>query len=226
MLKAGDKKADSKQLATNAAKTLVSQELLDEFTKIQNLEEQKKQQMAYIRLKPNQNIFPSLPLLVTSNTATANQNSFQNIFLNLVPATQLKANANNTKMDALQKSRVKDTNQNLFLNINNTLHKICPIVSQQPNQEQNSTAQSILSKSSVAGTVDDVNISKILNESKTEEVSIEIDPMCFQGMPEEEQVSFVQKSVSNCHLASVLVNLQHPGGLRKTKASNCVRQVC
>lgn len=98
-------------------------------------------------------------------------------------------------------------------------------MSQQPNQEQNSTTQPILGKSSVAGTVDDVNISKILKETKTEEVSIEIDPMCFQGMPEEEQVSFVLKIVSCSQLASVLVNLQHLEGLRKARASNYVCKV-
>lgn len=75
-----------------------------------------------------------------------NQNTFQNVFLNIVPTAVNSASSEN---------KSKDTNQNVFLNINDTFQKFIPIAS----SDQKS-----------------VNVTELLTESTSEELSVEIDP--------------------------------------------------
>ncbi|CAG9853920.1 unnamed protein product [Phyllotreta striolata] len=92
-------------------------------------------------------------------------NTFQNVFLNLIPASTLNpiiTTASNT-------TKTKDNNQNVFLNINNAIQKIVP-VSQSPAEVLKKSPE--LQKPSV-------NVNQLLTESKSEELSVEIDPTVF-----------------------------------------------
>ncbi|XP_068903346.1 zinc finger protein kipf-like [Tenebrio molitor] len=83
-----------------------------------------------------------------------NQNTFQNVFLNVVPpqSTPVPAESKNSK----------DSNQNVFLNINNTFQKYVPVGSNEP---------------PISGK--NLNVNQLLTESKSEELSIEVDPTDF-----------------------------------------------
>ncbi|XP_001814896.2 zinc finger protein 227 [Tribolium castaneum] len=76
------------------------------------------------------------------------QNTFQNVFLNVVPTTTISP----VPIDN------KDTNQNVFLNINNTFQRYVPTIENQ---------------------VANLNVSQLFTESKSEELSVEIDPTDF-----------------------------------------------
>lgn len=97
------------------------------------------QSNAYMML-PNQKY---IKIVVTPQT----QSSFQNVFLNVVPTTTISPISPIT-VDS------KDTNQNVFLNLNNTFQKFVPV----------STSKA-----------DD----QIITEGKSEELSVEIDPTDF-----------------------------------------------
>ncbi|KAF5269137.1 hypothetical protein FQR65_LT02437 [Abscondita terminalis] len=129
-----------------------------------------KNDLTFVNITPNQQLHTPNILL----TATNQCNSFQNIFLNLLPSTTIKLSQSNISLLSPNSSLpTKETNQNMFVNINNTLHKILPVVS--TNNDNN-----------LVKSTEDMNISKILNESNSEELSVEIDPTCFEEMPEEE----------------------------------------
>lgn len=106
---------------------------------------------------PNQKF---VKILVNTQNQTGGANSFQNVFLNLIPTTNLTNATTPTITDTTTKT--KDTNQNVFLNINNTFQKFVPIA---PND----------------GTKKDLNktVNQLLTESKTEELSVELDPLDF-----------------------------------------------
>lgn len=101
-----------------------------------------------IMLLPNQKF---VKILVGGNTQNPT-NTFQNVFLNLIPAINTVNSNENTN---------KDTNENVFVTVNNGANMFVPIV---PAPEGVKSDQIVF------------------NESKTEEVSVEIDPMCFTGM--------------------------------------------
>ncbi|XP_063922564.1 protein suppressor of hairy wing-like [Zophobas morio] len=81
-----------------------------------------------------------------------NQNTYQNVFLNVVPTPSLNP------IGSPENTKSKDTNQNVFLNINNTFQKYVPM---SPESSKN------------------LSVSQLLTESKSEELSVEIDPTDF-----------------------------------------------
>lgn len=131
---------------------------------------------AYMLL-PNQKY---VKILVGSQNqgTTGNTNSFQNVFLNLIPTTTISP-VPNTSDGGTQKN--KDTNQNVFLNINSTFQKFIPLSSLDPpplkkselNKKSNSK-ESVLKSN--------VNVSQLFNESNAEEMSVEIDPTSFLSL--------------------------------------------
>lgn len=136
---------------------------------------------AYMLL-PNQKY---VKILVGSQNqgTTGNTNTFQNVFLNLIPTTTLSTIPKTTDTNT-QKN--KDTNQNVFLNINNTFQKFIPITSVDPpplkksetNKKAKEYAQSL-----------NVNVHQLLTESKAEEMSVEIDPTSFLSVEHDDPSS-------------------------------------
>ncbi|CAG9827832.1 unnamed protein product [Diabrotica balteata] len=102
-------------------------------------------------------------------------NTFQNVFLNLIPA-----NALNPVVNAQSETngiKTTDTNQNVFLNLNSTFQKFIPL--QTPDLQITKKPPEELQKPP------NVNVNQILTETKTEELSVEIDPTIF-GLEEDE----------------------------------------
>ncbi|KAJ8960895.1 hypothetical protein NQ318_020194 [Aromia moschata] len=106
-------------------------------------------------------------------------NTFQNVFLNLIPATTLNPV---TPADNSNTSKSKDTNQNVFLNLNNTFQKFIPLA---PPVEPPPPPPP--KKIDVPKPLN-VNVNQLLTESKSEELSVEIDPTVF-GLEEDEDES-------------------------------------
>lgn len=98
-------------------------------------------------------------------------NTFQNVFLNLIPTTTLNSV---TPSDNSNTSKTKDTNQNVFLNLNNTFQKFIPLAPPVDPPKKTDPPKS-----------SNVNVNQLLTESKSEELSVEIDPTVF-GLEEEE----------------------------------------
>ncbi|CAH2007148.1 unnamed protein product [Acanthoscelides obtectus] len=98
-------------------------------------------------------------------------NSFQNVFLNLIPTAAL-----NNPVPPLvpQTDPGKDTNQNVFLSLNNTFQKFIPGLV--PTQTSIQPLLEPKQKSS--------SVNEILSVGKSEEVSVEVDPSIF-GLAEE-----------------------------------------
>uniref|UniRef100_A0A1Y1LXD0 Protein krueppel n=1 Tax=Photinus pyralis TaxID=7054 RepID=A0A1Y1LXD0_PHOPY len=136
----------------------VNEEHVEDYISRQKELEQFQQQL-FLNVKSYQQFYPQI-----ANVAQANP--FQNVYLNIVPPPAAKPFTKNAKLPP------NDLNQNMFVNINNTLHKILPIVSP-TNDVKLSIPQLPLR------TQEDVNISNLLTNSKTEELSVEIDPTCF-----------------------------------------------
>lgn len=156
----------SSQVSVNVSRQDVKQEIVDSYLKFEKGEIQKKPN-AYLRVVPDQKL---LKLIVGQQSA---QNSFQNVFLNLIPTnTTNTVQDNNISRFVVQNPNAKDANRNVFLNINNTFQRFIPI-------PQNITKPP----------AEEVNLSKILTESKTEELSVEIDPTDFGCMSEESPVT-------------------------------------
>lgn len=140
-----------------------------------------KNDLAFVNVKLDQLSKSQVPnILLTPNHSTS---TFQNIFLNLLPSTTIKVSQPNISL-VNQKPLLptQDTNQNMFLNINNTLHKILPMI---PTNNDIKLMKPL----------EDVNITKILNESNSEELSVEIDPTCFDCVPEDEQAQSEDTSI-------------------------------
>lgn len=112
------------------------------------------QSNSYMML-PNQKYIKIVVGSQNQNSLQNGQNSFQNVFLNVVPAPTA------TTPEKIKKT-CKDTNQNVFLNINNTIQKFIPIA---PLAEKS---------------LGNLTLSQLLNDSKSEELSVEIDPTDFQ----------------------------------------------
>ncbi|XP_044752368.1 uncharacterized protein LOC123312173 [Coccinella septempunctata] len=102
------------------------------------------------------------------------QNSFQNVFLNLIPTgTTGNLNTNSTlapvtinpvpPKDSVNTS--KDNNQNVFVNLNNTMQKYVPIAPGKPAVKTSANSTPV--------------INQLLTDTKTEELSVEIDPTIF-----------------------------------------------
>lgn len=97
------------------------------------------------------------------------QNSFQNVFLNLIP-TAGNLNTNSTlapvTVNPIPKDSSntnKDSNQNVFVNLNNTMQKFVPIAPGKPAGKSNSMPV----------------MNQLLTDTKTEELSVEIDPTIY-----------------------------------------------
>lgn len=186
------------QVYVSLSRNDVKQELVDEYVKFQN--EESKKAKPTIRVKTAQQLYPPLPNIILTTNNTTSSNTFQNVFINLIPSTAIKyqppnlafvnkINTNNVKLPQPQlvRPQIKETNQNMFLNINNTLHKILPIVTtskdlkptaiQIPSITPLSPLSPILQKSVELGK----DVVKSLTNSKSEELSVEIDPTCFES---------------------------------------------
>ncbi|KAJ8921025.1 hypothetical protein NQ315_015821 [Exocentrus adspersus] len=98
-------------------------------------------------------------------------NTFQNVFLNLIPAATLNSVA---PIDNLNTGKSKDTNQNVFLNLNNTFQKFIPLAPPIDPPKKLEPAKPL-----------NVNVNQLLTESTSEELSVEIDPTVF-GLDEDE----------------------------------------
>ncbi|XP_028127891.1 zinc finger protein 521-like [Diabrotica virgifera virgifera] len=101
-------------------------------------------------------------------------NTFQNVFLNLIPANALNPGVNS--QSETNGIKTTDTNQNVFLNLNSTFQKFIPL--QAPELH-------IIKKPPEAPQKPSVNVNQILTETKTEELSVEIDPTIF-GLEDDE----------------------------------------
>lgn len=158
------------QVSLNESRQGEKQEPVDSSTKCEK-EESLNKQNAYIRVVPDQKL---LKLFVGQQSAP---NSFQNVFLNLIPTNTTSAvQDNNAGRFVAQNPSVKDANRNVFLNINNTFQRFIPVPQNVPKP-----------------LIEDVNLSKILTESKTEELSVEIDPTDFGCMSEESPVTHTEQ---------------------------------
>ncbi|VEN58657.1 unnamed protein product [Callosobruchus maculatus] len=120
---------------------------------------------AYMLL-PNQKY---VKIMVGGQNQVAN-NSFQNVFLNLIPTASL--NAAPPHVPATDHS--KDNNQNVFLSLNNTFQKFIPGLV--PTQPAHPLMDFHKPKSS--------NVNDMLTVGKSEEVSVEVDPSIF-GLAED-----------------------------------------
>ncbi|XP_056631535.1 myoneurin-like isoform X2 [Diorhabda sublineata] len=122
---------------------------------------------AYMLL-PNQKY---VKILVGGQNQTTN--TFQNVFLNLIPASSLNSVVT-PNLEASNGIKTKDTNQNVFLNLNNTFSKFIPVsqVTKTPPEPEKPP---------------NLTVNQILTESKSEELSVEIDPTVFE-LEEDETV--------------------------------------
>ncbi|KAG5896887.1 hypothetical protein JTB14_033525 [Gonioctena quinquepunctata] len=128
---------------------------------------------AYMLL-PNQKY---VKILVGSQNQVQVPNTFQNVFLNLIPANTLNSVVTPTTGSATP-VKTKDTNQNVFLNLNNTFQKFIPVQpTETPSKKNIDTPKPV-----------NVNVNQLLTETKTEELSVEIDPTVF-GLEEDEDDS-------------------------------------
>lgn len=125
-------------------------------------------------------------------------NTFQNVFLNLIPATTLTPVASpSTISEGKNTAKTKDTNQNVFLNLNNTFQKFIPIATPVSAPTISTTTAATIPAAvevtkkviphpiksppplSIPSQNLNVNVNQLLTESKSEEVSVEIDPTVF-----------------------------------------------
>ncbi|XP_066156051.1 uncharacterized protein [Euwallacea fornicatus] len=127
---------------------------------------------AYMLL-PNQKYVKILVGSQNQGTTGNNVNSYQNVFLNLIPTTTISPVP---QVSDSGSKKVKDTNQNVFLNINNTFQKFIPIspVDPPPLKLHKKPRESVLKNN--------VNVSELLTESNAEEMSVEIDPTSFLSL--------------------------------------------
>ncbi|XP_030754548.1 uncharacterized protein LOC115881270 [Sitophilus oryzae] len=147
-------------------------------------ESQKKNESPSATNTPQGGTFMILPnhkyvkILVGPQNQGTTSNSFQNVFLNLIPATSLTAVPSIGGNSSDQKN--KDTNQNLFLNINNTFQKLVPITSISPLEPPplKPTEPVKLLQASKEQAVN-LNVDQLLTSSNAEEMSVEIDPTSF-----------------------------------------------
>lgn len=127
-------------------------------------------------------------------------NTFQNVFLNLIPATSLASVASpsaptdgktTTTTNTTTTTKAKDTNQNVFLSLNNTFQKFIPVASPvtTPTVPTNISPSVEVTKKIIPNPIksppplsiptQNVNVNQLLTESKSEEVSVEVDPTVF-----------------------------------------------
>lgn len=130
-----------------------------------------------ITVVPNQKF---LKLIVGPQTTAQNQTAFQNVFLNIIPTNTLKTQdattATTTISPVVIQPTLKDNSRNVFLNINNTFQRFIPVAPVPDKDAEKNNKK------------DDVNVTKILTEAKSEELSVEIDPTDFGCMSEDSPV--------------------------------------
>ncbi|XP_050309302.1 zinc finger and BTB domain-containing protein 17-like [Anthonomus grandis grandis] len=117
-----------------------------------------------------------------NQNSTGNANNFQNVFLNLIPATTISP-IPNTAAD-----KNKDTNQNVFLNLNNTIQKFIPVTTLQPPPLKKTEPVKKQQNSGIVN-VGNANVSQLLTESNAEEMSVEIDPTSFLSLEHDDPSS-------------------------------------
>lgn len=134
-------------------------------------DEEKNKQNAFIKVVPNQKF---LKLIV--GPQTGQNQTFQNVFLNIIPTNTIKTQ-DTAAVNPLVVPNVKDNSRNVFLNINSTFQRFIPLTTQAENKDAGKDIKK-----------EEVNVSKILTEAKTEELSVEIDPTDFGCMSEDSPV--------------------------------------
>lgn len=141
---------------------------------------------AYMLL-PNQKY---VKILVGSQNqgTTGNANTFQNVFLNLIPTTTISPIPSSADTSA---KKTKDTNQNVFLNLNNTFQKFIPITSVDPPPLKK---QEITKRHRDSLLRMNQNVSDLLTESNAEEMSVEIDPTSFLSVEHDDPSSSEDES--------------------------------
>lgn len=137
----------------------------------------KNKQNPIIKVVPNQKF---LKLIVGPQTTGQNQTTFQNVFLNIIPTNTLKTQDATTTATTISpvvlQPNLKDNSRNVFLNINNAFQRFIPVApAADKDAEKNNKKE-------------DVNVTKILTEAKSEELSVEIDPTDFGCMSEDSPV--------------------------------------
>lgn len=101
--------------------------------------------------------------------------SFQNVFLNLIPTPGVQTPAvSSSTQKSSNISTTKDTNQNVFINLSNTMQKFVPIAPGKP--------------SGNSSTSTNTGVNQLLKETKTEELSVEIDPTIY-GLGDDSEYS-------------------------------------
>ncbi|KAH1013553.1 hypothetical protein HUJ04_002532 [Dendroctonus ponderosae] len=145
-------------------------------------------------LLPNQKY---VKILVGSQnqSTTGKTNSFQNVFLNLVPSTTISSVSSGSETGA---ENSKDTNQNVFLNLNNTFQKFIPISPAESPPLKNNEASKRSRESLLKANVNNVNVNDLLTESKAEEMSVEIDPTSFLSVEHDNPSSSDGDSRNDC----------------------------
>ncbi|XP_045471216.1 zinc finger protein 62 homolog [Harmonia axyridis] len=97
------------------------------------------------------------------------QNSFQNVFLNLIPTASGNSALAPVTINPVppkdSSNTSKDNNQNVFVNLNNTMQKYVPIAPGKPTVKSTSNNSPVMNQ--------------LLTDTKTEELSVEIDPTIF-----------------------------------------------
>lgn len=145
----------SSQVSVTVAKKDIKQEPVDSDD--EKLKARDKQN-AFFQVAPNQKF---LKLFVGPQQP---QNSFQNVFLNLIPANTTKQPLDpKVNHFVVQNQGLKESSRNVFLNLNNTFQKFIPVAENKRGPKP----------------TQDLNVSRILTQAKTEELSVEIDPTDF-----------------------------------------------
>lgn len=169
-------------------------------------------------------------------------NTFQNVFLNLIPATSLTSVASPSttidgKTTTTATTKTKDTNQNVFLNLNNTFQKFIPVAAPvTPTVSATLPSAVEVTKKLIPTPIKsppplsipsqnlNVNVNQLLTESKSEEVSVEIDPTVFGLEGDEDGDSNDEEELNDYDevISSAKITLKDfkPNGEKIEKISN------
>lgn len=132
-------------------------------------------------LLPNQKY---VKILVSGNSsgpaAPVPPNTFQNVFLNVIPATTISPVGITPVVEPVVTDPLqsKDTNQNVFLSLNNTFQKFIPVA---PSPAPPSPPVEIkkVDRPPLIKPAPNAEMNQLFTAVKSEEVSVEIDPTIF-----------------------------------------------
>ncbi|XP_025833930.1 uncharacterized protein LOC112905534 [Agrilus planipennis] len=163
---------------------------------------------SFVHVRPDQQLFTPGHLQNVIVSPSATQSVFPNLFFNLIPTNLLKASSppplSSVSRLPLSKTapQAKDANQNMFVSI----HRFFPVISPTKDSTiiQSSTNHSVMPSISTNNVQPEITrpvvkskeVSQILTENNSEELSIEIDPACFD-LEDEESPDSINKSEMN-----------------------------